>query len=222
MRKAKKTKKKNGTSARQKKMGTKTTQKKAAPPPQPSADELFEHAEAVRLSARALTPLSVQGPWHTVSQGVLGLLALELYLKSFIREEKKSYPNTHKIKSLFSALEAPHQLRIRQLAAPFIEGDALTADKNWGPPTSPKMAAAKAYQIAQLSDFDKILKFSDDAFVAIRYRFEKANRAKANWGAGSILEATRQAILELHPEWATLLEAAYERIAPGSQTFMHK
>jgi hypothetical protein len=50
-------------------------------------------------------------------------------------------------------------------------------------------------------DFEYVLSASKDAFVAMRYVYERGIETNKGWLADTIVEGARKAILDTHPEW---------------------
>jgi hypothetical protein len=115
--------------------------------------------------------------------------ALELYLKILIGIQLGKPPQTHSLVELFGRLNPPTQARVRQ--------------RFQAVPRRPEMVAMLAAAGAP-SDFDGMLKVSNDAFVRARYAYENVNTPPGKgWMGNEIMEAVRQLILEAHPVWGT-------------------
>lgn len=126
---------------------------------------------------------------------VMIAFALELYLKCLIAiETEATPPSGHNLRRLFNKLTSKTQDKIRH----YFDNPTEQGEINWRekmknpPPHIPKEAFPSPY------DFDSILDVSADAFVQLRYVFE---RKKAGWNAHYIVKCTRQVIVEIHPDW---------------------
>jgi len=130
---------------------------------------------------------------------VYGAFSFELYLKCLIAiETGKKPPSGHDLRRLFNRLNEGTQVRIKE----WFNNPTDEHEIQWReslrnlPPEAPKEMGGEFYT------FDRVLDSSARAFTDFRYIFEHGEyKQNANWNADYLVHCTRQAILELHPEW---------------------
>jgi hypothetical protein len=123
---------------------------------------------------------------------VCAAFALELYFKSLRIMDKGAYSDEHNLRALFDQLGAPTQQRIRALFVPYL----LAAQK-----ADDDISDAGGHPRSTVN-FDSVLDASRQAFKFLRYVHEGLP-PMSGWSASGISKATRQAILERHPDWET-------------------
>ena len=122
---------------------------------------------------------------------VCAAFSLELYFKCLIRIGRKSFGKEHDLLKLFALVGRRNRAKIkkywnanaaivRSYVERTFEDDGLT------PPRV---------------DFNYVLSASKDAFIAMRYVYEKGIETNEGWLADTIVEGARRAILDIHPEW---------------------
>jgi hypothetical protein len=106
-------------------------------------------------------------------------------------------PIGHELVQLFNQISAPRQALIRKT-----HQDGINSV-----PANAAMAAAFApiADTKQFFDFDRVLQDANKAFVGWRYLYEDPTRFHGS-GAKNIRLATREVILEIHPDWRAALE----------------
>jgi len=57
-------------------------------------------------------------------------------------------------------------------------------------------------------DFGYVLSVSKDAFVTMRYLYERGIETNKGWLADTIVEGARATILGIHPEWENARQKA--------------
>jgi hypothetical protein len=122
---------------------------------------------------------------------VCSAFSLELYFKCLIRMGHKSFGWEHDLERLFAGIGRRNRAkikrywnansdRVRSYIKRTFEDDGLT------PPRI---------------DFDYVLSASKDAFVTMRYVYERGIETNKGWLADTIVEGARATILSIHPEW---------------------
>jgi hypothetical protein len=102
----------------------------------------------------------------------------------------KSYGREHDLKALFRLVRPVHRSHIKSRWQ--VNADALRLEIHG-------MYAGTDRPLPEV-DFDFVLAVSKDAFTIMRYAFEGIDPDKG-WLADTILEATRDTILSIHPDW---------------------
>lgn len=116
--------------------------------------------------------------------------SLELYFKSLIRIGERSYGREHDLKKLFRLIRPTHRAEIERRWQ--VNADALRSEIHG-------MYAANGRPLPQV-DLNFVLTVSKDAFSIMRYAFEGVPH-DSGWLADTILEAVRDTILAMHPDW---------------------
>jgi hypothetical protein len=126
---------------------------------------------------------------------VCSAFSLELYFKCLIRIGHKSFGREHDLKKLFGLI---------------MREDRQKIEKYWNSHSDTVCAYIKrAYgSSAPTIDFDFVLSASKNAFVQMRYVYEKGIDPDTGWLADTIVEGARIAILEKHPEWERMRQTS--------------
>jgi hypothetical protein len=154
---------------------------------------IFVHAEQFRAAARWLPEAQKHKFLYPVDMAVpvCSAFALELYFKCLLVISGNLIPPEHDLKKLFNKLIPSHKARIKQLSEAYM-GDLriwLTEEhKKIGKPVP-------------TIDVNYVLRASKNAFEMTRYLYETGLPEGRGWIADTIVEGTRDTILELHPEW---------------------
>jgi hypothetical protein len=122
---------------------------------------------------------------------VCAAFSLELYFKCLIRIGHKSFGRDHDLAQLFSLIGRRNRTKIKRYwnaNSSVVRSYVERTFKEDGL-TPPKV------------DFDYVLSASKDAFITMRYIYEKGIETNKGWLADPIVEASRMAILDTHPEW---------------------
>ncbi len=122
---------------------------------------------------------------------VCAAFSLELYFKCLIRIGRKSFGREHDLVKLFALIGRRNRTKIKRYWN--VNSDRVRSyvertfeDDGSTPPTV---------------DFEYVLSASKDAFITMRYVYEKGIETNTGWLADTIVEGTRIAILDIHPEW---------------------
>jgi hypothetical protein len=168
--------------------------------PKPKALDIFIVAEQFRLVSR-LPTMVTQHPMFripaladqnlTIASMVCSAFSLELYFKCLIRMGRKSFGRQHDLAKLFALIGRRDRAKIKRYwndhSGPVRSAVERLSEQD-GLPT-PKV------------DFDFVLSVSKDAFVEIRYAYERGIKPNTGWLGDTIIEEARQAILDKHPDW---------------------
>lgn len=153
---------------------------------------LFLMAEQYRRASHYLVESEHRGYIKDVTMpaAVCAAFALELYFKTLVALDSGQTARIHDLRALFDKLAACRQQRIRDLFQPHLPKAQRYFD-----------TSREASSSARTLDFDRVLEMSRNAFPDLRYVHE-GWPAMSGWLAADILEATREAILEINPAWA--------------------
>jgi hypothetical protein len=122
---------------------------------------------------------------------VCSAFSLELYFKCLIRMSRKSFGREHDLTKLFSLIGRRNQAKIKkywQDHSATVRADVQTMYKDSPLPT-PEV------------DFKFCLAASKDAFVQMRYVYERGIESGRGWLGDTIVEGARGTILDKHPKW---------------------
>lgn len=166
--------------------------KKAKNKPDPAAifvvaEQYYRAAEHLGNAKRAGYAFDVRMPAIVCSA-----FALELFLKCLLAMDTGICPELHDLRHLFNRLPNPRQQTIRDRFAPHLDQASEYIFDS---------AQKAAVFPLPLVTFDYVLDMSRNAFPISRYIYEGLP-GKSGWVAAGILDATRQTILSVHPEWA--------------------
>ena len=120
---------------------------------------------------------------------VTAAFCLEVYLKILIVIDSATYPsNEHNLRKLFNKLSIDRQCDLRRL---------------YNTPTGPKHHGRRGDDHSGNEvTFDYVLDTSSNAFVQMRYWFEREKLAPhTGYVAGDLIECVRQLILSVRPNW---------------------
>ncbi len=119
---------------------------------------------------------------------VCSAFSLELYFKCLIRLGRKSFGREHDLAKLFALIGRQSRAKIK---------------KYWNNHSETvRSYVERAYESdAPKVDFDFVLSASKDAFVTMRYIYERGIEQNKGWLADTIVEGARKTILDKHPEW---------------------
>jgi hypothetical protein len=116
--------------------------------------------------------------------------ALELYFKCLIRVGQRTYGREHDLKKLFRLIRPAHRSEVESRWQ--VNADALRTEIHG-------MYAGNGRPLPKV-DLNFVLTVSKDAFSLMRYAFEGIP-SDTGWLADTVLEAARDTILTMHPDW---------------------
>ena len=119
---------------------------------------------------------------------VCSAFSLELYFKCLIRLGRKSFGREDDLAKLFALIGRQSRAKIK---------------KYWNNHSETvRSYVERAYESdAPKVDFDFVLTASKDAFVTMRYIYERGIEPNKGWLTDTIVEGARNTILDKHPEW---------------------
>ena len=122
---------------------------------------------------------------------VCSAFSLELYFKCLIRIGRKAYPRSmHDLSKLFSIIGERNRIKIKRCWLQNSDQVRIDIQNSY----------AESGRSMPKIDFNFVLSASKDAFTTMRYIYEGVD-SDTGWLADTIVECTRQTILEIHPEW---------------------
>jgi hypothetical protein len=165
---------------------------------QPRAINIFIVAEQFRFASKLatiipLTDLAFAGflPVMPTAAMTCSAFALEVYLKCLVRMERKPIKRGHGLIALFNQLGRRNQSSIKRYWRANSEPAREAVEEIYGRDGTP----------APKFDFNFVMTASDDAFVSLRYIYERGVDQAKGWLADAVVEGARQTILDKHPDW---------------------
>jgi len=161
---------------------------------------LFMQAESFYRSANLLfhhaTQMGPFNPPYMFPSIVCEAFSLELYLKCLITKEGSEDFGTHDLEQLYGLVSAGNRARIEEI---FNERYL---------PQEQRMAEIVHKQLKKSGECPKVtlqdyLHKSRRAFESFRYIHEKTKSMDGDgWSAKAVLQAVRERLIEIEPEWA--------------------
>ena len=177
---------------------------------QPKALSVFVVAEQFRFAAKlatAIPRLATENPLFGFARDVPHMptaamtnsaLSLELYFKCLVRMRRKPFVREHDLQRLFGLIDPRDRAKIRSYF-----------DANSG---NMRAYVTREYQKSgrpvPIVTLDWALSASKDAFVRMRYLFERGADKDTGWLGDVIAEGARRAILDAHPDWERARQAS--------------
>ncbi len=189
---------------------------------QPKALNIFVVAEQFRFAAKLATAIprmaagnplfafAVDVPHMPTAAMTNSAFSLELYFKCLVRMSRKPLVKGHDLEKLFASIGQRDRAKITNYF------DAYSSNL--------RAYVERAYRTSgrPVPDvtLDWALRASKDAFVRMRYLFERGADKDTGWLGDVIAEGARRAILDVHPDWERARQASLlPETSFGSSTF---